>query len=206
MVDKKLTGNEIIKVLECCSKRAIYEDCPVGCPMYQFDGDCFDLIQKDILEFINNLQAENEALIAGQETLQAHISNQNKEISRLTLLAKLGKKRADDYRAMRDRALKAEAELEKLKEASEEAVSCFHRMESLYNIKCMELKVAKAEATKEFAERLNTTLAGYEICFIENQDWSARNTIQQISAEIYNLVKEMTEPSLLDKKFGGDAV
>lgn len=185
MADKKLTGNEIIKVLECCSKRAIYEDCPVGCPMYQFDGDCFDLIQKDILEFINNLQAENEALIAGQETLQAHISNQNKEISRLTLLAKLGEKRADDYRAMRDRALKAEAEIEKLKEASEEAVSCFHRMENLYNIKRMELKVAKAEATKEFAELLveeklavvflkgktDEYTEGYHdaLCFVEEQ-------------------------------------
>lgn len=44
------------------------------------------------------------------------------------------------------------AEIEKLKEASEEAVSCFHRMESLYNIKCMELKVAKAEAVKECLE------------------------------------------------------
>ena len=41
------------------------------------------------------------------------------------------------------------AENERLTETSEEAVSCFHRMESLYNIKCMELKVAKTEAYKE---------------------------------------------------------
>lgn len=47
-----------------------------------------------------------------------------------------------------------QAEVERLTETSEEAVSCFHRMESLYNIKCMELKVAKTEAYKEFAERL----------------------------------------------------
>lgn len=44
------------------------------------------------------------------------------------------------------------AEIEKLKEASEEAVSCFHKMESLYNIKRMELKVAKVEAIKECLE------------------------------------------------------
>lgn len=46
------------------------------------------------------------------------------------------------------------AENERLTETSEEAVSCFHRMESLYNIKCMELKVAKTEAIISFAKRL----------------------------------------------------
>lgn len=49
------------------------------------------------------------------------------------------------------------AEIERLKVATEEVVSCFHRMESLYNIKCMELKVAKAEAVKEFAEKVSNT-------------------------------------------------
>lgn len=45
-------------------------------------------------------------------------------------------------------------EIERLKTAGEEAISCFNGMESLYNIKCVELKVARAEAVKEFAERL----------------------------------------------------
>lgn len=53
---------EIIMALECCSKRTIWEDCPIDCPMYQFDGDCFDLIQKDILDLINRLKSENERL------------------------------------------------------------------------------------------------------------------------------------------------
>lgn len=42
------------------------------------------------------------------------------------------------------------AKIENLQQATKEAVSCFNRMESLYNIKRMELKVAKAEAVKEF--------------------------------------------------------
>ena len=46
------------------------------------------------------------------------------------------------------------AEIERLQTATEEAVGCFRRMESLYHIKCVELKVARAEAVKEFAERL----------------------------------------------------
>lgn len=45
-------------------------------------------------------------------------------------------------------------EIERLGTATEEAVACYNRMESLYHIKCVELKVAKAEAIKAFAERL----------------------------------------------------
>ena len=37
---------------------------------------------------------------------------------------------------------------------AEEAIRSFNRMESLYHIKCAELKTTKAEAIKEFAERL----------------------------------------------------
>ncbi|MBQ6906212.1 MAG: hypothetical protein IJN75_04250 [Clostridia bacterium] len=48
------------------------------------------------------------------------------------------------------------AENDRLEKAGNEAVSCFNRMESLYNIKNMELKVAKAEAIEEFAERLKS--------------------------------------------------
>lgn len=53
-----------------------------------------------------------------------------------------------EFKQSQDLINRQKAEIEKLKEASEEAVSCFHRMESLYNIKRMELKVAKAEAIK----------------------------------------------------------
>ena len=62
--------------------------------------------------------------------------------------------RSDMQKDALDLINRQKAEIERLTETSEEAVSCFHRMESLYNIKCMELKVAKTEAIKEFAERL----------------------------------------------------
>ena len=74
---------------------------------------------EELLKYINELQDEREALVVEQETLRIHISNQNKEIRRLTLLAELGNKRADDYRAMRDRALKAEEEVKQLKKEVE---------------------------------------------------------------------------------------
>lgn len=82
-----------------------------------------------------------------------------------------------------------QAEIEKLKEASEEAVSCFHRMESLYNIKCMELKVAKAEAVKEFAERLKEKAVDVGICDAQGNGYGGATVI--LIGDIDNLVKEM---------------
>ena len=53
------------------------------------------------------------------------------------------------------------AEIERLAKALEETVRCFHRMESLYNIKCMELKVAKDNIIQEFSDRLKKRQCHY---------------------------------------------
>ena len=81
MPDKKLTDNEIIKALNNC--RYGYKSCD-ECPL------CNDPCEIDhggvpifIVDLINRLQAENEALIAGQETLQKYIAEQKAEIERL---------------------------------------------------------------------------------------------------------------------------
>ena len=74
------------------------------------------------------------------------------------------------------------AEIERLKKAGEEAVSCFNRMESLYKIKGKELEVAKTEAIKEFWDRLKAEKFIHknfgELVYVEDGD---------------NLAKEMTE-------------
>jgi hypothetical protein len=77
------------------------------------------------------------------------------------------------------------AEIERLRTATEEAIACYNRMESLYRIKCVELKVAKAEAIKEFAERVRelTKKTAFADC------WSEGGFLDSID----NLVKEMTE-------------
>ena len=72
---------------------------------------------------------------------KAEIFNLNKEISALNL-------KNNEFLKSNE---KAKAEIERLQTASEEAVSCFTRMESLYKIKCKELEVAKSEAYREFA-------------------------------------------------------
>ena len=48
-------------------------------------------------------------------------------------------------------------------------------------------RLAKIEATKDFVAKIETELAGYELHFTETQDWSARNTIQQV----ISVIKEM---------------
>ena len=62
MTDKKLTDNEIIKALECCSN-----DKPCSenkCPFYESacEND-LHAVEKYALDLINRLQAENERLL-----------------------------------------------------------------------------------------------------------------------------------------------
>ena len=59
MPDKKPTDNEIKKALECCGKN------PPICNVCGYRGrcnriDCYDYLKRDALDLINRLQAENE--------------------------------------------------------------------------------------------------------------------------------------------------
>jgi ribonucleotide monophosphatase NagD (HAD superfamily) len=82
-----MTDNEIIKALECCSSNTVDDCC--NCPGLDdvYDDlsteECMCGLMKLALDLINRQKAEKEALIAGQETLQKHIAEQNAEIERL---------------------------------------------------------------------------------------------------------------------------
>lgn len=88
-----MTDNEVIKALECCRdcEDCSYDttDCPLGKEL-----NCFTLMAENALDLINR---------------------QNAEIKRLNTLAKLGNMRANDYRAMRDKLKKANAEIESIR-------------------------------------------------------------------------------------------
>ena len=125
----KFTDEEVIKALKCCLNSRHLMSCQECC----FHGksvNCVYWLEYNALDLINRQKAE---------------------IERLTTLAELGQMRANDYRAMRDKA-----------------------------------KTAKAEAIKEFAERLkqtaytHSTITGYQYPVVD-------------VAEIDELVREMTE-------------
>ena len=60
-----MTGEQVIKALECCTKKYGCRDCPLA-----NDDLCRITINKEALNLIKRQQAEIEALINGQETLQ----------------------------------------------------------------------------------------------------------------------------------------
>ena len=83
---KELTDNEIIKALECCSTGIFVCDTE-ACPLKDSVPDTIAACRFELvilaLDLINRLQADKEALIAGQETLQKALAEKDKEIERL---------------------------------------------------------------------------------------------------------------------------
>ena len=84
MPDKKLTDNEIVKALECCSSGSY--GCENGCPL---DKECdspirgSEKIMKLALDLINRLQAENEDLQDLMVKYNGDFAKQEAEIERL---------------------------------------------------------------------------------------------------------------------------
>ena len=163
----KITDNEIIKALECCG--AGWDGCE-PCPLCNYDGDCLESIVVDILNLITRQKAEIEALIAGQETLQKYIAEKNAEIERLkTLNSKL---EAEVFMQRENDAIHTEPEDE----------NWFAPLKTVDEI--------KAEAIKEFAERLDK-----EVDHMLNENWlfeaQAISSLYSIKNFIEKIKKEM---------------
>ncbi len=77
-----LTDAEIKKALECCPQDNPNHNC-ARCTYKPIEGYCFDYLMKDALDLINRLEADKEAIIAGQETLQKALAEKNAEIEKL---------------------------------------------------------------------------------------------------------------------------
>ena len=74
-----MTDTEIIKALECCQQNTVC----VECPMWKKGQNCIEKMCGYALDLINRLQADKEALIAGQETLQKALAEKAAEVERL---------------------------------------------------------------------------------------------------------------------------
>lgn len=147
-----MTDNEIIKALECCVNNGY----PTGCQDCPYRGeDCNEMLDADALSLINRQKVD-------YEDLQEQFRHLDIECERL--------EKANESQ---------KAEIERLQNdlaQTEDAYKTVHEMNGAYARK---IDFAKAEAIKEFAERLKEKATqggafGYVDCY-----------------EIDNLVKEM---------------
>ena len=94
----EIFDNRVIESLKLCGCTPTCEWCYYYDPRKVYDKPCYDRRNEDFDSLINY---------------------ENLKIKRFEVLAELGNMRANDYRVMRDRALKAEAEVEKLQKEIE---------------------------------------------------------------------------------------
>ena len=128
----KMTDNEIIKAFKRITE-------------YQGFTSNASKTLKDTLDLINRLQARVEKCEKVEHFADKTIATQQAEIKRLSPLANLGNMRANDYRVMRDRALKAEKEIERLKVEKDNLIRTYAE--------------CQAEAVKEVFEKIDERLA-----------------------------------------------
>lgn len=53
-----MTDEQIIKALECCCLGGM--SCPNGCPLYDYEGNCWYQLKRPLLDIINRQKAEIE--------------------------------------------------------------------------------------------------------------------------------------------------
>ena len=133
----KLTDNEIIKALECC-----YTYDVLFCDKCPFQEECAEInLGQLAIDLINRLQAENESLKAEVDDWKAIAEGYQKQFE-------------DCYE-------RKQAEIENLQKNFEEASND----RFIYKIRWAKAEArvdkAKAEAYKEFAERLHKELRIY---------------------------------------------
>ena len=180
-----LTDKEIVKCAEKC-----IEDIP-HCGVCPFDKDsiatseCMGEVIKNLLNIINRLQDEREALINGQETLQKTIVEQraeNKEI---------WEERNRIYESLKEE----KAEIERLQKIIVGFMGEIGTWSNKYDVDISNIlrlpllakedwnirNKIKSEAIREFADRLKSEVAHIPA-------WGA-----VAEKKIDNLVKEMTE-------------
>lgn len=84
-------------------------------------------------------------------------------------------------------AQEALAYIDRLKEACNEAIRSFTRMETLYKLKCDELKTVKAKTVREFTEKVKKELLS-RVCIC---GYSQEEVDYQMEECINELVKEV---------------
>lgn len=180
---RRMTDKDIIKALECCSMQS-YPACK-ECPYHDnySNRECIGLRNTDIKDLINRQQAENERLSSSAKQweeiakdLLISKEKQQAEIEKLNVELVGMRGACNSYKMHYDNA---KAEIERLN----------NNISAMVTTLSNSAKETRVEAIKEFAGVLRQ---------------QAFDRLYVSIDEIDNLVKEMTEPSLLDKKIGGE--
>ena len=140
-------------------------------------SECMMALIKKLLDIINRLKADKEALIKGQESLMKHLERKKEIITEL------------------------DNEVEELSYRNKELLKDVHYY---HDSKIDSIKRAKSEAIKQFAEKIyrffcktsNWNNLKSAVLFNGECDWLKEN--------LDNLVKEMTESDSNDKAFWED--
>ena len=197
-----LTDEQIIKALECCEITRLNQDCiDLKCPFateYGCNIDQEDLRNK-ALDIINRKQAVNELQAKEIVDLKIKVEQQNAEIKELMTFANEFKDKAElleiEKSAMQHRITEQKAEIERLRHIlvnfmgeifewgnkNDVDTRIFAQIAILDKEKDEAVKQIKAEAIKEFAERLKRH------CYFNPKD--QRNAVAEVVIDYY--VKEM---------------
>ena len=181
-----MTDNEIIKALECCSKITFNCD---GCPLKHLKySECYELVIRSTLDLINRQKANYEALKAHEEKEHQYCKNvcepkYKAEIERLEQNLKEAHIDTKEH----------QAHIRNLKKVIDKIEDHINPLpfETDYD---KAIRIAKAEAVKEFAERFENELTQIEEIYIdeEHENFISAN---KVIALLVNLVKEMVGES-----------
>ncbi len=119
----ELAESDVMRALECCSSAITESTNCSTCPMGG-KRDCMTILYADALALLREKDAQHKELWEERMRIYRDLQEwkaeckkyqdawreKDAEIGRLTTLAELGKMRANDYRAMRDKAKNARAE------------------------------------------------------------------------------------------------
>ena len=202
MTDNKLTDEQVIKALECCSNTVSGGMCPI-CPIDEEDKTCVTVLTENALDLLKRKDAEIDILIRKNNTLKdefaelkaqledsqdAHIRtvvDKDYEIEKLNVDLVGMRGACESYKIHYDNA---QAEIERLRRErqliNEDLTNAFSKMRALRK----DIKTAKAEARKEFVER-SKEKAKYFYCKKDSGFFEECSFIETDIVD--NLLKEM---------------